>query len=119
MPTASALETEFALWLRTEPDIRTVPETEWRFRPPRRWRFDMVWLPQKVAVEIEGITHYGNGIGRHQSAKGFVADCEKYEAALLDGWRVYRVPGTWIKDGNDSVWRPQVMDTLKQLLGVN
>ena len=117
MPTASALETEFALWLRTEPSIPE-PQTEWRFRPTRRWRFDMVWLDQKVAVEIEGITHYGNGIGRHQSAKGFVADCEKYEAALLDGWRVYRVPGTWIRDGNDSVWRPQVMDTLKQLLNV-
>ena len=59
MPTASALETEFALWLRTEPDIPE-PQTEWRFRPPRRWRFDMVWLDQKVAVEIDGITHYGN-----------------------------------------------------------
>ena len=117
MPTASALETEFALWLRTEPDIPTWI-TEYRFHLGRRWRYDFAWLPQKVAVEIEGITHYGNGIGRHQSAKGFVADCEKYEAALLDGWRVYRVPGTWIRDGNDSVWRPQVMDTLKQLLGV-
>ena len=118
MPTASALETEFALWLRTEPSIPQ-PETEYRFAPPRRWRFDYTWIQASVAVEIEGITHYGAGLGRHQSAKGFVADCEKYEAALLDGWRVFRVPGPWIHDGKQSVWRPQVMDTLKQLLGVN
>ena len=118
MPTASALETEFALWLRTEPSIPTWI-AEYRFHPDRRWRFDFAWPNERIAVEIEGITHYGNGIGRHQSAKGFVADCEKYEAALLDGWRVYRIPGPWIKDGNDSVWRPQVIDTLKQLLGLN
>ena len=117
MPTASALETEFALWLRTEPDI-PLPALEYRFASPRRWRFDFAWLIERVAVEIEGITHYGAGIGRHQSAKGFVADCEKYEAALLDGWRVFRVPGPWIHDGKQSVWRPEVMATLKQLLGV-
>ena len=38
MPTASALETEFTLWLRTEPDIPE-PETEYRFAAPRRWRY--------------------------------------------------------------------------------
>ena len=64
-------------------------------KPPvphgRRWRYDFGLVEtQKVAVEIEGITHYGNGIGRHQSAKGFVADCEKYEAALLATvWRLF------------------------------
>ena len=86
--------------------------------PDRRWRFDYGrGLTRRIAVEIEGITHYGNGIGRHQSAKGFVADCEKYEAALLDGWRVFRVPGPWIHDGKQSIWRPQVMDTLKATVG--
>ena len=101
-----------------EPSIPTWI-AEYRFHPDRRWRFDFAWPNERIAVEIEGITHYGAGIGRHQSAKGFVADCEKYEAALLDGWRVYRIPGPWIREGNDSVWRPQVIDTLKQLLGVN
>ena len=46
MPVASALETEFALWLRTEPDIPQ-PETEYRFATPRRWRYDFAWLPQR------------------------------------------------------------------------
>ena len=109
MPAASALETEFALWLRTEPSIPQ-PETEYRFAPPRRWRFDYAWIQASVAVEIEGITHYGNGIGRHQSAKGFVADCEKYEAALLDGWRVSTAcpePGSktaTIPSGDRKLW---------------
>ena len=48
-------------------------------------------------------------------------DAEKYEAALLQGWRVYRVPGPWIAEakGDDVrlIWRTEVMDTLKTLLG--
>ena len=92
------------------------PEREYRFHPPRRCRFDFAWPAQKVAVEMEGVTHYGAGIGRHQSAQGFVADCEKYETALIDGWRVYRVPGPWIREGKETVWRPQVMETLHRLL---
>ena len=111
----SALEDQFALWLETsEGDGIPAPEREYRFHPPRRWRFDFAWPAHKVAVEIEGITHYGKGIGRHQSADGFVKDCEKYEAALLDGWWVYRIPGPWVTD-----WRPEVMSTLRQLFEVD
>ena len=85
----------------------------------RRWRFDygLAGPTNASPLKSRASPTTATGIGRHQSAKGFVADCEKYEAALVDGWRVYRVPGPWIKDGNDSVWRPQVIDTLKQLLG--
>ena len=68
----------------------------------------------KVAVEIDGLMY--DGKGGHQTVKGVLQDAEKYEAALLAGWRVYRVPGPWIAEGDRAIWRPQVMDTLKALL---
>jgi hypothetical protein len=72
------------------------PEREYRFAPPRRWRFDFAWPVRKLAVEVEGITYEG---GRHQRIDGFEKDCEKYEAALLDGWRVYRTTAKRIRSG--------------------
>ena len=57
-----------------------------------------------------------DGKGGHQTVKGVLQDAEKHEAALLAGWRVYRVPGPWIAEGDRAIWRPQVMDTLKALL---
>ena len=63
------------------------PEREWRFAPPRRWRFDRAWPDEKVAVELEG------GIfnkGRHVRPIGFEQDCAKYNQAALRGWRVFR-----------------------------
>lgn len=60
---------------------------EYRFAPPRRWRFDFAWLEPMVAVEVEGgIRNYG----RHNRPEGFQGDCEKYNAAALDGWTVLR-----------------------------
>lgn len=64
-----------------------VPEKEFRFAPPRKWRFDFAWPAQKVAAEVEG------GIwvrGRHTRGKGFLNDMEKYNEAGRLGWRVFR-----------------------------
>ena len=58
----------------------------------RQWRFDVAWPEQKVALEWEGITWYGNKQSRHQSAKGYEGDCEKYNTAVLLGWKVLRYP---------------------------
>jgi len=53
----------------------------------RRWRFDFAWPRHKLAVEVEG----GSAInGRHVRPKGFRDDGEKYNAAVLLGWRVLR-----------------------------
>jgi len=62
-------------------------DREFRFAPPRRWRFDYAFPAHKVAVEIEG------GVwarGRHVRPRGYAADCEKYTAAAALGWRVLR-----------------------------
>ena len=61
------------------------------FHPKRKWRFDFAWPEYKLAVEVEGW-------GRHQRRGGFNKDAEKYNAALLLGWRVLRFPGPAVKD---------------------
>jgi hypothetical protein len=65
-----------------------VPVTEHKFHPTRKWRFDYAFPDSMVAVEVEGGVWTG---GRHTRGAGFIADMEKYNTALLHGWRVYRV----------------------------
>ena len=84
------------------------------FAPPRMWRFDFAFEMDRFAVEVEGILWLGDS-GRHQRAKGFEDDAEKYEAAMLLGWIVYRVPSTWIAKGDRRIWRPEVATTIRTL----
>lgn len=72
------------------------PIQEYRFAPPRRWRFDLAWPSLRLALEIEGGVWTG---GRHVRGKGFERDTEKYNAATLAGWRVLRVTTGMIRDG--------------------
>lgn len=73
-----------------------IPQCEFRFAPPRRWRFDFAWPEKRIAVEVDG----GSWIaGRHTRGKGFEKDCEKRNAAALDGWRVLHVTTNMVKDG--------------------
>ena len=72
------------------------PEREHRFAPPRRWRFDFAWPARRIAAEVEGGTW---SRGRHVRGRGFEADCEKYNAAALAGWRVLRFTGAMVEDG--------------------
>lgn len=63
------------------------PETEYRFHPTRKFRFDYAWPDAKVALEVEGGVWTG---GRHTRAAGFLKDVEKYNRAAAMGWRVLR-----------------------------
>ena len=83
-------------------------DKEFRFHPVRRWRFDFAWKDHKVALEVEGGIWKG---GRHTNPKGFIADCEKYNAATVLGWKVLRVTSSQIKSG-------QMIDWVKALLPV-
>jgi hypothetical protein len=67
-----------------------VPVPEYRFALAigRKWQFDWAWVPQRVALEIEGGTWQ---IGRHQRRAGFIEDMNKYNTAILDGWVLIRV----------------------------
>lgn len=73
------------------------PNEEYRFAPPRRWRFDYAWCGPKVALEVEGgvFVH-----GRHVQGAGMIADMEKYNTATLAGWKVLRVTPKQIVDGS-------------------
>lgn len=78
-------------------------EREYYFHETRKWRFDFAWQAERVAVEMEG-GQWGKGrksedgcplCGRqqqmgHQTGKGLQDNCEKYNAAALDGWLVFR-----------------------------
>src|SRR5260364_351962 len=90
----SVLEAQFALRVRVAklPE----PQREYRFDAMRRWKFDFAWPNWKIAVECEG------GIwtqGRHTRALGFEADCSKYNAATVQGWRVLRFTAGMVKSG--------------------
>jgi very-short-patch-repair endonuclease len=77
------------------------PTREYRFAEPRRWRFDFAWIPQRLAVEVEGGTFVR---GRHVRGKGIENDCHKYNAAVVRGWRVLRfTTDDVLKRGHDSV----------------
>lgn len=83
----SDLEATFALQLRHlgVPE----PEREHMFAKElgRRWRFDFAWPDAMLAVELQG------GVwsrGRHSRGAGYIADCEKANAATMLGWRLLR-----------------------------
>lgn len=70
-------------------------EDELRFCQTRKWRFDFASPTAKVAIELEGGT-WSNG--RHTRPAGFTEDCEKYNWAALNGWRVFRITSDMLKN---------------------
>ena len=80
-------------------DFGGFPETpvrEHKFHPVRRWRFDLAFLENKLAIEIEG----GVWIrGRHTRGSGFISDIDKYNNAVLLSWKVLRFTPNDVKVG--------------------
>lgn len=92
---ASDLEREFLTrFIQLAPDYPQ-PIAEYKFHTERHWRFDYAFWAQKVAVELEGI---GSKKSRHTSYNGYSADCEKYNQAVLLGWKVLRFTGAMLRD---------------------
>lgn len=88
------------------------PERELKFHPGRRWRFDFAWPDRNLAVEVEG------GIwsnGRHTRGAGFEADCEKYNTALVNGWRVIRVTAKMISSGQALAFVEAALETAEEV----
>lgn len=68
-------------------DAVPVVWAEYRFAPPRRWRFDYCLPVHRIAIEVEG------GVwnrGRHVTPTGYLGDIEKYNHATVKGWRLLR-----------------------------
>ena len=67
------------------------------FAPPRKWALDFAWPKRQLALEVEG------GVwtrGRHVRGKGFILDIEKYNAATLLGWRLFRIAPQMLHSGD-------------------
>lgn len=89
--------------MRAQLDQDVVPlyVTEHVFSPPRKWRFDIAWPEHMLALEIEGGIY---SRGRHNRPIGFEKDCEKYNIAILEGWRVLRVTSRQVMEGHALDW---------------
>jgi very-short-patch-repair endonuclease len=72
------------------------PVRQFRFRPSRKWMADFAWPTDAILVEVDGGTW---NKGHHITGQGFEDDCEKINAATLDGYRVYRFTGKMVTDG--------------------
>jgi len=61
------------------------PEFEFRFHPERKWRFDICWPDDKVAIEVDGGIWISGGHNRGAQMK---KDWEKRNTATSMGWRI-------------------------------
>jgi hypothetical protein len=118
----SALERAFLTrLLQLAPEL-PLPLPGHSFLASRQWKFDFAWPTLKVAVELEGGTFSG---GRHVRGVGYAKDCEKYNAAALEGWLLLRYtsdmlsndPAAVIQDVKTALWRAQgAADVQRHLL---
>ena len=78
-------------------------EREYRFAPPRRWRADFfisrymgtIGIGPGWLIEVEG----GSFTGGHKRGKAYESDCDKQNAAMDLGFRVYRFTPAMVEDG--------------------
>lgn len=76
---------------------------EHQFHPARKWRWDISFPSQKLAIEIDGR-------GRHQTIAGARSDAEKNNEGVKLGWRVLRFPAT--DKAKASEWAALVREVL-------
>jgi very-short-patch-repair endonuclease len=77
-----------------------IPEREFVFAPPRRWRFDLAWPEKKIAVEVQGGIFMPAGQGGHNRGAYMELSYEKMNTAALLGWRVLQFGPKAIKSGD-------------------
>lgn len=77
------------------------PELQYRIVPDRKFRWDMAWPAQRVAVEVQGGIWTG---GKHTRGVGLMRDMEKNNLAVLNGWVVLFVSADHIESGSATDW---------------
>lgn len=91
----SYLEVRFAsLWEYYYPDIDL--HSEYRFSPPRRYRWDFCHPQTKIAIEIQGGIWAAKG--GHTGGTGLLSDYEKFCFAAALGWRVFPLADSMIDE---------------------
>lgn len=78
---------------------------EYTFSPVRKWRFDRAFIEcdVKIAFEIEGGVWQGKG---HANPYRFEEDCEKYNVAQMNGWKVFRFTPQMLARDPDTFLAP-------------
>ena len=72
---------------------------EYRFHPVRRWRFDYAIPSAKLAIEYQGHAGFVRaGASGHSTIKGLTNDCEKFNQAIVHGWRVISFTALHFRD---------------------
>jgi very-short-patch-repair endonuclease len=91
----SYLENQFAsLWLYYYPKIDL--HQEYRFAPPRRYRWDFCHPESKVAIEIQGgIFMKKSG---HNTGSGVTKDYKKACLAAAKGWKIFYLSSSMITE---------------------
>ena len=79
----------------------------------RKFRFDAANPTDKVCIEIEGGIWMG-GKGGHTSGIGYEQNMEKYNLAVLEGWKVLRYSPATLKK---SPWK--LIKDVRMLCGVD
>ena len=62
---------------------------EYKFHPTRKWRFDFANPELKIACEQDGGCFIK---GRHSRGVGQLKDMEKFNEAVMLGWKVLHYP---------------------------
>ena len=60
---------------------------ELQFSQERKFRFDWAIPELMIAIEYEGIFSKKSG---HTTINGYTKDCDKYNLAALEGWKILR-----------------------------
>ncbi len=87
------------------------PVREYKFLKDRRFRFDFAWPYFQVAIEVDGSVWTG---GRHVQGYGYTSDCEKFNLASIDGWRVLRATTNQVNQGLAIEWLKQYFSKLEE-----
>jgi hypothetical protein len=103
----SELEIKFRkLWEKTYPDI--ILQQEQKIINGRRFKFDFIYLPSKVAIEINGGTWMPKS--GHSSGVGIQRDYKKCNLAQLSGWVVFQLSREMI----NAKWLKIIYTAIKQ-----
>lgn len=80
-------------------ELGLVPvEREFRFHAKRKWRADFAVPTRRLLIEIDGAVWVQ---GRHTRGKGYIADMEKRNTAVCEGWRPLTFTPDQVRRGDD------------------
>jgi hypothetical protein len=78
-------------------------QREQKFHPTRKWRIDIAFTADLLAIECDGFAAGGKP-GRHQRPAGVRQENEKLAELAIAGWRVIHAERTQIKSGEALKW---------------